>query len=172
MQQGLLGCDSPLLVVAQHLFQQIKGLLARRVLVGLRHETSPRYLGVLSQILLEKARNRNVIGAHALDERACPQHLYYLQKLILVVSAPEERVLLQDHFSQSAPCRPNVQRIVVLGVLNQQLGALVESGCHAHVVGLVRDVKFGEAPVNQSKPFRLGIVHNVLRLHISMHYAV
>ena len=44
--------------------------------------------------------------------------------------------------------------------------------CNPHVVFPPRVVKFGETPVDQAELPLLMINHNVVRLHISMHYTI
>jgi hypothetical protein len=74
-----------------------------------------------------------------------------LLKLIVVVTALEEGLLVEDHPRHHHPQRPNIQRVMIVFIRNEKLWSLEITGAHSHVVVLLWKVEFTQTPVNNSQ---------------------
>ena len=144
------------------------------MLVLLIYESSPgdlRELLALDQ-LLGFFGNLQVIPVHVIVELVFAQNVHDFNQLIKVVRALEECVDLKNHSSHGAADTPNVQRVVVQFVVGQQLGRLVVSRCHSHVVLLLRMVELGKTPIDEPQFFLDIVDDDIKRLDVSMHDSV
>lgn len=78
------------------------------------------------------------------------ENAHYFDQLIKVISTLEEGVAAENHARHRAASRPNVKAVVVVAVVNEQLGPFVIATCDAHIIFLVRVVEFSEAPVDET----------------------
>lgn len=78
----------------------------------------------------------------------------------------------QYHRGEHRAGRPDVERVIVIVVVDQQLRALEIARSHAHVVVLPHVVELSQAPVDQLQDLFMRIDNDVLRLDIAMHYAL
>jgi len=92
--------------------------------------------------------------------------------LIVVIRSLEERVNIEKHTGKGAPKRPNVQRVVIFPVLDEEFWSFVVSAGDADVVLLLGLVEVGEAPVDDSEVALVVVNHDVERLYITMHDSV
>ena len=119
-------------------------------------------VGVQLQVVLVK------IGEKLLSA----QNLGNLHQLVVVVAALEEGLSFEDHASEHATKRPNVQGVVVSLQVDEEFGSFEISGSDADIVLLTWMVELGETPVDESQ-LAVGVVdHDVVRLDISMHDAL
>ena len=84
------------------------------------------------------------------EELLCAEDLGDLHQLVIVVFALEEGLLLEDHASEHAPQRPNIETIIVHLQIYKQLGTFKVARGDTNVVLLARVIKLGEAPINES----------------------
>lgn len=63
----------------------------------------------------------------------------------------EEGLLSEDHRGEHGTKGPHVQRVIILLKIDQQFRALEVSRCNTDVVFRAFVIKFGQAPVNESK---------------------
>lgn len=61
---------------------------------------------------------------------------------------------------------------MVLGIFNQKLWRFVKSAGNSDIVFSARDIELSETPVDNSQLFVNIIIHDVLRLDISVHDAI
>ena len=77
-------------------------------------------------------------------EKGC----YYL---IVVIVSVKERLLAEDERGEHAAETPHVERVVVVLVVDEQLGALEVTRRYSHVVLLAWVVELGQTPIDQSQ---------------------
>ena len=119
-------------------------------------------VGVQLQVVLVK------IGEKLLSA----QNLGNLHQLVVVVAALEEGLSFEDHASEHATKRPNVQGVVVSLQVDEEFGSFEISGSDTDIVLLTWMVELGETPVDESQ-LAVGVVnHDVVRLDISVHDAL
>lgn len=170
----VLRCDSLRVVVHQHHAQQVEGLFADKLIVLRVNKFGPwlardRVLG--QQVVIDLVELQ-VVLVQVCVEFFCAEHFGNLDELIVIVATLEEWFALEDHASEHAAKRPDIERIVVSLHVDEQLGSLEVPRSNAHVVLLAGVVEFGQAPVNESK-LAVGVVdHNVVRLDIPVHDAL
>jgi len=69
-------------------------------------------------------------------------------QLVKVVGSFEESIYSKDHARHSAPCRPNIEGVMIQFVVNQKFWSFVVSRRHSHIVLLFRFVEVSETPVD------------------------
>lgn len=74
--------------------------------------------------------------------------------------------------SEHNPEGPDVKRVVVVLVVNQQLRPLEIATGHPHVVFLAWKVEFSQPPVDNPELLALVVDHDVLRFDVPMHDSV
>lgn len=83
--------------------------------------------------------------------------------------ALEEGLLFKNHARHHAARAPYIERILVQGIVNEQLRALVVARGDSHVVGLLWEVELGESPVDESELPIFVVNYNIVGLYISVH---
>jgi hypothetical protein len=91
-----------------------------------------------------------------------------LDELVIVVLTLEEWLSVEEHSSEHASETPDVERVVVKVVIDEELRSLEVPGSYSYVVILSWVVKLGETPIDESEPSFLVIDHDVVRLDVSM----
>lgn len=169
---GILGCDALSMIIAEHLREQVKGLLRHKMLILAGQKLRPGLACVLSNHVVVLLLQSYIVLINVGIELVCSEDLSDLHQLIVVILSLEEGLLLEDHASEHAAERPNVKRVVIGLQIDEQLGSLEVATRHTHVILLARVVEFGEAPIDQSQ-FAVSMVnHDVVWLHISVRDAL
>ena len=117
-------------------------------------------------------RHVEPVATHVFNEVLRAHRVNYLDQLIVVVRALEEGVHFKEETSEGASHSPHIQRVVVLLVLDEQLGAFVVAGGHTHVVVILGLVKVGQPPIDQSQVSVIVVDYDVERLHVAVHDAM
>lgn len=68
--------------------------------------------------------------------------------LVVVIVSMKERLLAEDKTGEHAAETPHVERVVVVLVVDEQLGAFEIARCHAHVVLLAWVIELGQTPID------------------------
>lgn len=76
------------------------------------------------------------------------------------------------HRREHGSSGPDIQRIIVVIVVNQQLRSLEVPRCHPHVVILTHVVELSQPPVDQLQDLLVGVDDDVLRLDVAVHDAL
>lgn len=171
---GILGGDSLCVVVSQHLAQQVKCLIRHQLIVLRVDKFRPRLARnrvVWQQIFVVGVEGEPVLVKVSV-ELLSAENLGNLDELVVVVTALEERLPLEDHASKHAAQGPDVQGVVVSLEVNEQLGSFEVAGGDTDIVLLPRVVEFSETPIDQTK-LAVGVVnHDVVGLDVAMHDAL
>ena len=112
---------------------------------------------VASKVLLQ------IVSAHYSDD---PRHL------IVIVRPLEKGINIEKKSGKGAPKRPNIKRIVILPVLDQEFRPFVVSAGYSHVVLLLRFVEVSESPVDDPEVAGLVVDDDVEGFNIAMHDSV
>lgn len=75
------------------------------------------------------------------------------------------------HRRKHGSSRPNIQRIVIVVVVNQQLWSFEVAGSHSDVVVLTHVIKLCQAPIDELQNLFVVVHDYVLWLNIPMHDA-
>ena len=171
---GVLGRHSLGVVVPEHLAEQVQSLVTHQLVVLRVDELGPRLARdrVLGQNVLVVGVQCEAILVKVSVEFLSAEHLGNLDELIVVITALEERLTLEDHTSKHAAERPDVERVVVGLEVNEQLWSLEVAGSDAHVVLLTGVVELGQTPINQAQLAVRMVNHDVVGLHITVHDAL
>ena len=171
---GILRRHTFSMIVLEHLAQQIKSLLTCEALVLRIDELVPRFAWervLRQQVLVVRVEGQSVL-VQICVELFGAEDLRDFHQLVIVVAALEEWLTLEDHPSEHAAERPDVERVVIGLHVNKQLGSLEVARSNAHVILLTWVVELGQAPINKAK-LAVGVVnHDVMRLHITVHDAL
>ena len=124
---------------------------------------------MLSEDIVVVAIESHIVFFDVGEEIVSAENLGDLDKLIEVILALEEWLLLEDHTGEHATKGPDVEGVVVSLQVDQKLWALEVPGGDSHVVLLLGMIKFSETPIDKSKPLVVMVDHDVVWLHISMH---
>lgn len=76
------------------------------------------------------------------------------------------------HWGEHGASWPDIQRVIVVVVINQQLRSLKVPWSHSNVVILPHVVKLSQAPIDQLQDLFMWIDDDVLRLDVTMHDAL
>lgn len=128
-------------------------------------------MGVLAEDVVEMRVELESVLLEVLHEVLGTEHLGDDDELVVVVLSLEEGLLLEDHGGEHGSGAPDVERVVVVDVVDEQLGPLEVARGDAHVVVLPRVVELGQAPVDELQDALLGIDNDVLGLHVAVHDA-
>ena len=171
---GVLGCHSLSVVVPQHLAQQVKSLVTHQLVVLRVDELGPWLArdGVLGEDVFVVGVESESILVEVSVELLRAEDLGNLDELVVVITALEEGLTLEDHTCKHAAQRPDIKRVVVGLEVNKELGSLEVSGSDAHVVLLVRVVELGQTPINEAQLAVRVVNHDVVRLHVTVHNAL
>ena len=71
--------------------------------------------------------------------------------MVIIVVSMKERLLSKYETGKHAAKTPHVQRVVVVLVVDKQLGTLEVTRRHSHIVLLARVVELGQAPIYQTQ---------------------
>lgn len=93
-------------------------------------------------------RQVKFVLAQVVTQGISAHNIHNASKLVIVITAFKECVDLEQHASQCAAERPNIQRIVVKTVIDKELRALVVATGDAHVVFCVRHVIVCQTPID------------------------
>ena len=108
---GILWCHSLSMIISQHLAQQIKGLVRDKLVILLVNELRPRLAGDglrgkdVFVVVVEGEAVLIKIGVELLSA----EYFGNLDELIIVIRTLEERLALEDHASEHAAQRPDIQ---------------------------------------------------------------
>ena len=94
-----------------------------------------------------------------------------IDQLIVVVTALEQRVLLEHHIGHSAAQRPDVKAVIVVKVVDQEFRPLVVSGGNPHVVRFFWDKELCKTPIDNSELSLIVVDHDVMRFDVSVNDA-
>jgi len=168
----VLGSDTFGVVILKHPVEQVKGFFSDELVILGVDELLPRLAGLVAEDVVEVRVEGHAVFLDVGEKLICAEELRNFNELVVVVLALEERFLLEDHASEHASERPNIEGVVVHLQFNQQLGSLEVARSDTDVVLLTGMVKLGETPIDEAE-LAVGVVdHDVMRLHITMHNAL
>ena len=170
MVHSVLWGDSLCVVVPQHVVQKIDGLLCHQRLVLVVYELIPRLFWVLAQDIVVVGIQSDIVLFNVSEKVISSKDFRNFHQLVVIVFALEEWLLLEDHTSEHASQGPYIEGVIISLEIDQQLRSLEISGRNSDVVLLLRVVEFGKTPIYQSKSLVVVVDHDIMRLHISMHY--
>ena len=170
MVHSVLWSDSLGVVVPQHVVQKVDGLLCHQRLVLVVYELVPRLFWVLAQDIVVVGIQSDIVLFNVSEKVISSKDFRNFHQLVVIVFALEEWLLLEDHTSEHAPQGPYIEGVIISLEIDQQLRSLEISGRNSDVVLLLRVVEFGKTPIYQSKSLVVVVDHDIMRLHISMHY--
>lgn len=170
MVHSVLWGDSLGVVVPQHVVQKIDGLLCHQRLVLVVHELVPRLFWVLAQDIVVVGIQSDIVLFNVSEKVISSKDFRNFHQLVVIVFALEEWLLLEDHTSEHASQGPYIEGVIISLEIDQQLRSLEVPRGHSDVVLLLRVVEFGKTPIYQSKSLVVVVDHDIMRLHISMHY--
>lgn len=136
------------MIVLHHLAQDVERIRGGQMRIGIIDVRAQLERAVRAEHSLQSHLQLDIVFVEIGKELLCAEGLGDLLELVVVVAALEERLLLEDHASHHHPQRPNIQRIVVVLIGDQQLGPLEIPRTHSHVVVLFGKVELAEAPID------------------------
>lgn len=136
------------------------------------YERLKRDLVCILDELRQLLRHVELVASHVVQQGLGSHDVHDFHKLVIVVLSLKESVHFEHEASERAANCPHVERVIVLFVLDEELGALVIARCDTHIIFLLRLVEICEAPVDQAQVAIIVVNHNVERLHVTMHDAV
>ena len=110
---GITGSDSLGMIIPKHFAEHVQGFLTHEVLVLAVDKLVPRFLGVLPEDVIVVGIQGYIVLVDVSKELISAKHFSYLHKLIVVVLALEEGLLLEYHPREHASQGPYVKRIVI-----------------------------------------------------------
>lgn len=171
MQQGLFRGNPLVVIIDQHLGDQVDRLRSHQMFVGvINQRLQRRSLSLLEQDIHFRFQF-HVVFIEVLIKLLRPEEVDDLHELVLVVFSEEKVLLLENQRSQHASHAPNVHREVVILVPNQELGAFVWSGTDSCMKGLFWKEVFRETPIYELDFQSLRIDYYIGRFHVPVHYA-
>lgn len=171
---GVFGRNSFGMVVSKHLAQKVQSFIRNKLVVLGVNEFSPRL--AWDRLAGQKIFVMRVQG-QSVFVQVCVQlfgskHFGDLYKLVIVVTALEERLALENHSRKHAAERPDVERVVVSLEVDEQLRSFEVPGGNSHIVLLARVIELCQAPVNKTQ-LAVGVVdHDIVRFYVTMHNAL
>ena len=114
----------------------------------------------------------HIVFLNVSEQVVCAQNLCDFHQLIVVVLALEEWLLLEDHACEHATQGPYVEGVVVGLEVDQELRPLEVSGGDSDIVLLLGVVELSKTPINKSQTLVVVVDHDIMRFHISVHYAL
>lgn len=152
VEHGILGSNSLSMVVPEHLAEEVECLVRHQLVVLGVDKFGPGLTGdrvTWQQFFVVRVQSQSVL-VQVGEELLSAENFRDLDQLIVVVASLEEGFTLEDHSSEHAAERPNVERVVVSLQVNEKLGSFEVAGGHSHVVLLTGMVKLGETPIDQT----------------------
>ena len=179
------------MVVFEQLVKEINSFGADESLVVLIDKRLPRYSRELRKKIVVLRIQFNVVFIQIRKEIFCSEHPSDFHELVCITAAMEERLLPKDHRGEHSSEGPHIQGVIVLLEIDQQFRSLEVSRRNTNVVLCSLVVKFGQTPVDKSelctnksakwslhRVSRLSYLptlvvdHNIMRLDVSVHYAL
>ena len=174
VQHGVLGRDSLGVVVPEHLAQKVESLIRNQLIVLGVDKFGPGLawdVVVWQQIFVVGIECQPVLVEVGV-ELLSAEDFGDLDKLVVVVTALEEGLALEDHTSEHAAEGPDIERVIVGLEVDEQLGSFEVARGDADIVLLARVVEFSQTPIDETK-LAVGVVdHDVVRFDIAMHNAL
>lgn len=170
MPQCFARQDSTWVILYQHFVQYVYRLEVCQMLILLHHKTWPWFLFHVTYFF--KIRELNLLILYLFYEVLCSQNFHYFFELIEIRHTPKEWFFFENDGGKHAAQTPNVQTLVLHLLVHQQFRPLELTRCDSHRQVASREKEFGQSPVNQAHTVSFRVDHNVVWLHISMHYSV
>ena len=165
-------CDPPIFVVHKHFTQQIQCLRTDTLMILLIDEGLKRRLLTVLEQWCTLRRQVEFVLPHVIFKVLHSHHVHDPRQLVVVVTPLEESVDAEQHTGKGAPKRPNIERVVILLIVDEQLRSLVIARGDTHIVFLVWLVEVGQTPINQTQVSAVVVNHNIEGLDVAVHDAV
>ena len=114
----------------------------------------------------------DLVASHVVQQCLRSHDINDFHQLVIVVLSLEESVHFKHEASEGAADCPHVEGVIVLLVLDEELGALVVARCDTHIIFLLGLVEICEAPVDQAQVAVFVVDHDVERLDVTVHDTV
>jgi hypothetical protein len=138
-------------VVSQKLVQEINSLVGNVALVLGVDKQMPALAGESSKNIVVLRIKLNIVLVEVIKELLGSKNLGNLDELVGVGVSMEEGFLAEDHGCEHSSERPEIKRVVVFLVVDEQLGTLEVTGCDAYIVLSSGVVELGKTPIDQSQ---------------------
>jgi len=92
--------------------------------------------------------------------------------LVVVVASLEESIDIEQHTGKCASQGPDVKRVMILSILDEELGTLVVSTSNAHIVLSIGLVVVCETPIDYAQVALFVVNNDVKGLDVTMHDTV
>mmetsp|Transcript_2789 Transcript_2789/g.5254 ORF Transcript_2789/g.5254 Transcript_2789/m.5254 type:complete len:360 (-) Transcript_2789:429-1508(-) len=158
-------------IIAQQSVDKIQRLIADIAFVVRIHKLGPRLALIARQDTFNGGIQSQIILLNVLVQAGSAQHFRNLHQLVVVVAAMKEGLLLKRHTGKHATQRPHVQRVIVHAHVHQQFWPFKVARRHSYIILLLRMIKLGESPVDESQRTRVMVNHHIVRFDIAMHDA-
>lgn len=101
----------------------------------------------------------------------CPHELSNFDELVIIVISLKHWIFLKYHVAHCASQWPDIQRVIVVKIIDQQLRPFIVSRSDSYIVRFFWYIVFGESPVNDSQLSKFMVNHDIMRFDVSMHDA-
>jgi hypothetical protein len=143
--------DSYLVVISQQLVEKVNCIIADKSLVVGVDKRVPGLLRVPRQYVIVLCIKFNIVLVEIVKQILRPQHLGNLHQLVRIAVPVEKGLAPEDHGRKHGAQRPHVQRVVVLLVVDEQLGTFEVARRDADIVFGAGVVKLGKTPIDETE---------------------